>query len=347
MHASLQLLIVSHLLHICTPLNLRHRVEFRQQQMQMQMRQQQQQQISASEANAAPPGFQEPLQLGRYPGQPPMLNDGTEGNNAYYSGNYNPAPDTFGNHNEHTLSRQDVGLHSSEYWQHNPYYSYFQKIWGNAPYLDSNFRLWFKGYFKSFKVPNKARPYQQTKALPSFLHYYGKTYDPLLDPPYQSEYDLFGSGGESSGSETAPPIDGETVKDDCTKSPFKNALGYKRPCGVNEILAKSWTKAKHLLPLNSVLGKNTWWEGGAQGGAGSQRGTTYWTHDKLPDSPAEDGEKPWIGLDNKWSSGWGKDGDPIPKNMPKPPAEGKTPPSFQLGPKKKAEESDAAAPEGR
>ena len=223
-------------LHTTTPLNLRSNLHHQtsiQTSIQNYANLNTHVSASASEAASSAPGFQEPLTLSRYPGQPPMQNDGTEGNNAYYSGNYVKAPDTNGEHNE-----RNKGLHSSEYWHQNPYYSYFKKVWGNAPFLDANFRLWTKGYFKSFKVPNQAKSYQQTKALPAFLHYYGKTYDPLLDPPYKNEYDLFGSGGEAAASEAAAPINGETIKDDCTQSPFKNAMGYKRPCGVNEILAK-------------------------------------------------------------------------------------------------------------
>lgn len=130
--------------------------------------------LAESEAGSEAPGFQEPLNLGRYPGQPNMQEDGTEGNHAYYSGNYNPAPDSWGDHNENTA--REKSMHGSEYWKQNQYYDYFKKVWGNAPLLDANFRLWMNGYFKGFKVPNQARSYQQTKALPAFLHYYGKTY---------------------------------------------------------------------------------------------------------------------------------------------------------------------------
>jgi hypothetical protein len=143
-------------------------------QQHFQQRFQQRFHLAESEAGSEAPGFQEPLNLGRYPGQPKMQEDGTEGNHAYYSGNYNPAPDSWGDHNENTA--REKSMHGSDYWKQNQYYDYFKKVWGNAPLLDSNFRLWMKGYFKSFKVPNQARSYQQTKALPAFLHYYGKTY---------------------------------------------------------------------------------------------------------------------------------------------------------------------------
>ena len=248
-------------------------------------------------------------------------------------------------------------MHGSEYWKQNQYYKYFQQVWGNAPLLDANFKLWMKGYFKSFHVPNQARAFQQTKALPAFLHYYGKTYDPLLDPPYASDFDLFGRGSGTQGdkNEAAPIVEGKTgkVRDDCTRSPFKNALGYKRPCGINEILAKSWTKEKYLLPLNKVLGKNSYWEGN-HGGAGSQRGTTYWTYNKLPPSPSEEGESAWIGMDKSWSnsrpaSGHFKDDDNTPDkpkelkrpdNIPPPPEKALPLPIFQLGEKKKVNEEE-------
>jgi hypothetical protein len=313
---------------------LRNLIHVRQQQQQYLYRRQR---LSGGEAGSES-SFQEPLNLGRYPGQPSAQNDGTEGNGAYYSGNYNPAPDSWGDHNENTAREQSI--HGSDYWKKNPYYDYFKKVWGNAPLLDSNFRLWMKGYFKSFKVPNQARSYQQTKALPSFLHYYGKTYDPLLDPPYKSEFDLFSSGSEGSESVAPPKIEGKTgaIRDDCTRSPFKNALGYKRPCGVNEILAKSWTREKFQLPLNKVLGKNSYWEGN-HGNAGSQRGTSYWSYDALPKSPSEVGENPWIGLDGSWSSGSKMDSETVhPVNIPKPPKDPQTIPVFQLGEKKNQEE---------
>ena len=170
-----------------------------------------------------------------------------------------------------------------------------------------------------------------------------------MDPPFQNEFDLFGAKGEGaggeSGGEAAKPIDGDKIKDDCTRSPFKDALGYKRPCGVNEILAKSWTQEKNQLPLNNVLGKNTWWEGN-HGGAGSQRGSAYYTYQKLPDSPSEVGESPWIGLDNRWSSG-GEMGSETerPANIPPPPKPANEIPMFQLGEKKKESEEESQ-PEG-
>ena len=69
-------------------------------------------QLAAGEAGSEAPGFQEPLNLGRYPGQPPMQNDGTEGNGHYYSGNYNKAPGTFTEHNQ--MSGREFGLGTEE-----------------------------------------------------------------------------------------------------------------------------------------------------------------------------------------------------------------------------------------
>ena len=274
-----------------------------------------------------------------------MQNDGTEGNGHYYSGNYNKAPGTFTEHNQ--MSGREFGLGSDPYWHQNPYYDYFKKVWGNAPFLDQNFRLWSGGYFRNFHVPRKAKAYQQTKALPAFLHYYGRVYDPLVDPPYQSEFDLFNTGGEadapvageaSRGSEGKDPLSySNGIAADCSGTPFQNALGYKRPCGVNEKLAKSWTQKKMMLPLNDVLGRNTWWEG-QHVGAGLERGSRYYTFGEAADSPVEDGEKPWVGLDNTWAEGVG---DGIPKNMPPPPAEPAEPPEFRIGERKSpAEEAE-------
>lgn len=313
---------------------------------------------AASEAGAESgtvPTAAEPLSLGRYPGQPQMQYDGTEGNGAYYAGNYNPgSSDLYGEHNQFSARGESSsgakgtmkmkGSFSSEsYWQHNPYYTYFKQVWGNAPFLDANFRLWSEGFFKNFHLPRQARPYQQTKALPAFLHFYGTTYDPLVDPPYTTEFDLFAqSGGEGaqSGSEATPEANGETIKDDCSSSQFSEAQGYKRPCGVNEKLAKSWTKSKMMLPLNAVLGKNTHWEG-QRVGAGLARGSRYFTYGEIPGSPSEEGQKPWIGLDNTWASG---DGEERPKNMPPPPKDPNGVPEFKIGEKKStAEESGGGA----
>ena len=299
----------------------------------------------------------EPLGLGRYPGQPSMQYDGTEGNGAYYGGNYNRgSSDLYSEHNQFSARGESItgakgsartqGSFSAEsYWQNSPYYAYFKKIWGNAPFLDANFRMWFDGFFKNFHLPRAAKPYQQTKALPAFLHYYGKSYDPLVDPPYNTEFELFGQGGGGSGSSggeggmATPEANGETIKDDCSRSQFGMAQGYKRPCGVNEKLAKSWTKAKMMLPLNDILGKNSHWEGQPVG-AGLARGSRYFTFDKLPGSPAEDGEKAWIGLDNTWANG---DGEERPKNMPPPPPDPGALPVFQIGPQKNQGEGDGGS----
>jgi hypothetical protein len=298
----------------------------------------------------------EPLALGRYPGQPSMQYDGTEGNGAYYAGNFNPgSSDLYGEHNQFSARGETVsgakgsvktqGSFAAEsYWQHSPYYTYFKKVWGNAPFLDANFRMWSEGFFKNFHLPRAARPYQQTKALPAFLHFYGKTYDPLIDHPYNTEFDLFGQasaageGGAQSGSEATPEANGETIKEDCSQTQFGMAQGYKRPCGVNEKLAKSWTKAKMMLPLNDILGKNTQWEG-QRVGAGLARGSRYFTYGKVPDSPVGEGEKPWIGLDDTWASG---DGEGRPKNMPPPPQDPGVAPEFRIGAKKAAAEGSGS-----
>ena len=248
-----------------------------------------------------------------------MQNDGTEGNHAYYGGNLVPHHDSYAESNTKTLRP----FQSEALWGANPYWKYFQKVWGNAPFAESNFRLWLHGYFKNFKMPRKAQKFQETQALPAFLHYYGKAYDPLLDPPYASEFDLFGSGSEGGGSESAqpPPIDGDAVRADCSHSPFKNAMGFKRPCGINEVAAKSWTKAKVMMPLKNVLGRNTWWEGKHRT-AGGERGTAYFTYNNMPASPLEEGEQPWIGLDDSWANGGSEE---RPKNIPAPPKEREIP----------------------
>lgn len=92
------------------------------------------------------------------------------------------------------------------------------------------------------------------------------------------------------------------------------------------------------------MGKNSWWEG-QKNSAGSARGSAYWTYQKAPDSPSEEGEGAWVGLDNKWGKNIDSGSESErPKNIPPPPVKAGVIPIFLLGPKKKVEEADATPP---
>ena len=65
------------------------------------------------------------------------------------------------------------GFNDKEKWRHNPYWRYFRRVWGNAPFIDGNFRLWLSGALKGdFAKPNRPVKGQTTKALPAALRYF-------------------------------------------------------------------------------------------------------------------------------------------------------------------------------
>ena len=112
------------------------------------------------------------------------------------------------------------------------------------------------GAFKNFKVGSHPQKFQTTKALPAYLHYFGREYDPLVDPPYPSEEALY-----SDTKEFIDKISENEYKnskgalEDCSQAFGPSALGYKRPCTVNKVEAGSYTKAKDEFQLNKILGK--------------------------------------------------------------------------------------------
>ena len=57
--------------------------------------------------------------IGRYHGQPEMKNDGTEGNNAWYAGNFNPAHPGSPNNPHTSFGGSDS---TSQYWADSPYW---------------------------------------------------------------------------------------------------------------------------------------------------------------------------------------------------------------------------------
>ena len=196
------------------------------------------------------------MQLGigptdRYPGQPEMRYDGTEGNGAFYAGNYQPGFVGDAN-NPHTSFGGRKGQ-GAQYWHDNPYWNYFKEVWGGAPFIDANFRLWMSGYMKKFPGASHHLEDGNTNVLPTWLGYTHEKYDPLTDPPYRSTDDIF--GGKMN-----------EAKEDCSQPFGPYALGYKRPCAKSgaegadrEKEAKSHTMSQHMSPTGAILGRNTWW----------------------------------------------------------------------------------------
>ena len=72
---------------------------------------------------------------------------------------------------------RDGGMNEDEAWQVNPYWRYFRRVWGDAPFIDSNFKLWLSGLFKGdFDKPKRPVPGQTTKGLPAAMHYFSSKY---------------------------------------------------------------------------------------------------------------------------------------------------------------------------
>eukprot|EP00944_MAST-04C_sp_MAST-4C-sp1_P004315 g4315.t1 len=220
------------------------------------------------------------------------------GDGKYRAGNFVPG------HKDGLLKEKGQHLQNQKYWANNPYFSYFKRIWGNAPFLDSNFRLWMSGAFKNFKVGSHPQKFQTTKALPAYLHYFGREYDPLVDPPYPSEEALY-----SDTKEFIHKISENEYKnskgaiEDCSQAFGPSALGYKRPCNVNKFEAGSYSKAKDDFQLNKILGKNSWHDGEHRA-AGSGQGSTLYANKQLPPSSKPYDEKEAKGkfyaVDDKW-----------------------------------------------
>ena len=236
------------------------------------------------------------MQLGigstdRYPGQPEMQYDGTEGNGAFYAGNYQPGFVGDAN-NPHTSFGGRKGQ-GAQYWHDNPYWDYFKQVWGAAPFIDANFRLWMSGYMKKFPGASHHLEDGNTNVLPTWLGYTHEKYDPLTDPPYRSAEDIFGGKMNEAAEDCSQPF-----------GPY--ALGYKRPCAKSgsegadrEREAKSHTMAQHKTPTGDILGKNTWWNRlptETRWGAG----TNYYLH-AAP--KGEDASKPQVDLLKKYAGG--------------------------------------------
>jgi hypothetical protein len=88
--------------------------------------------------------------------------------------------------------RASGGLNEKDKWRQSPYWRYFRRVWGDAPFIDGNFRLWLSGALRGeFDKPRRPVRGQTTKALPAALRYFDSKYDPIIDTPFESSFDLF------------------------------------------------------------------------------------------------------------------------------------------------------------
>jgi hypothetical protein len=284
-------------------------------------------------------GGEAAMQLGigstdRYPGQPEMQYDGTEGNGAFYAGNYQPGFVGDAN-NPHTSFGGRKGQ-GAQYWHDNPYWDYFKQVWGAAPFIDANFRLWMSGYMKKFPGASHHLEDGNTNVLPTWLGYTHEKYDPLTDPPYRSTEDIFGGKMKEAAEDCSQPF-----------GPY--ALGYKRPCAKSgsegadrEREAKSHMMAQHKAPTGDVLGKNTWWNRlptETRWGAG----TNYYLH-KAPSG--EDAKKSQIDSLKSDASGLDTPGEPGSEAIAQIPVPGQGSESGVFGWKKDIPAPQPVAAEG-
>jgi len=265
--------------------------------------------ISVTEISA-PMAGSESVSLNRdtsYLGEPAIQSDGTEGNGAYYQGNYLPTT--------RVLPKQH-----QKYWRNSPYWNYFRSIWGGAPMADENFELWLRGYFKDFTLPRHPQDGQTTRGLPAWLHYYNTKYDPLLDPPYESDFSLFGedAGGETMTvpAEAGDPLSvmgGEAgVYNDCSE--WRSEMPtIDRPCtkrSAQRHMVRPYKKGQ--LHYFGGLDMNLWTD--KRNMAGKMAGSES--------EPGRDEElnKQYIKMDKYWAAGEGEgDESQVPLNIPKQP----------------------------
>ena len=247
-----------------------------------------------------------------------------------------------------------LSLHRSydndPYWRSkNPYWSYFKKVWGNAPFIDGNFRLWLSGGMRKFHIQRHPQMHQHTLGLPAWMHYMDSKYDPLLDTPYLSEYSIFGPGSETGNSQKANMAENaggsEGIHQDCSDGSWPNALGFKRPCFVSERQQKSWWYYKRYSNWN--MRTNTYKDRGHY--AQRPRGSIYYltkeanqpydpgaTKEPIQGSEASDTNPEWVGLDHLWANNKLEGTEYSVKKVasgmfPPPPSEPPTVPSFNFG----------------
>lgn len=260
-------------------------------------------QLTASEDGAEGESSSEVNPDARYWGEPNIGADGTEGNGAYYSGNYLP-------------ESPELPREHEKYWRKSPYWNYFKSVWGDAPMADANFELWIRGFFKDFSLPRHPQEGQTTKGLPAWLHYYSSKYDPLEDPPYLSDYSLFSTEEGAEAIEKKRPDEASNYKEvntgeaavfsDCSE--ISGTQSIDRPCAVRT------AQRYHVRPLAE----------GPGGGALDTR--TVWTDRRniagpIAGTPGDESLKDtYIKIDNFWGNAK-IEADPAqrPANVPPPP----------------------------
>ena len=260
----------------------------------------------------------------RYWGEPDIQVDGTEGNGAYYKGNFLP-------------ENPAIPKEHEKYWRKSPYWNYFKSVWGDAPMADTNFELWLRGFFKDFTVPRHPATGQTTKGLPAWLHYFSNKYDPIEDPPYISDYALFATEDGAEAAEKRRPDDMGTPEElysgkkeifaDCSE--YHHASGtIDRPCGkrnAQRYMQGDLTKKSHPDPIDR---KHKWTDKRNMAGPIDKSFTD--SDEELKDT--------YIKIDNFWGKG---NEDKIPSNMPNPPAE---PDMTALGPEAPVEGGSETPP---
>lgn len=184
---------------------------------------------------------------------------------------------------------------TNAYWQSSPYFHYFRQVWGNAPFIDGNFRAWMAGQFKGYQKPTMINKIgQTTQALPAWLHYYDRKYDPIKDPPFESEFALFDRQKRLHG-----PI--EKLETDCSEG------NYPHPCGDRH---KQYQEAMRKNADSLTAGGGGSGSGSGSGSAAAASGSGP-GHVSLEFATG----KSQLGV---WWSDTGGGGEP-PVVMPKPP----------------------------
>eukprot|EP00939_MAST-03C_sp_MAST-3C-sp1_P001176 g1176.t1 len=246
----------------------------------------------------------------RYWGEPSIGSDGTEGNGAYYK--YNMLP-----------TSPAVPVNHQEYWRKSPYWNYFKSVWGDAPMADANFELWIRGFFKDFSLPRHPQDHQTTRGLPAWLHYYNSKYDPMVDPPYLSDYALFATKEGVDAPEVKRPeglVDGGWNKEspvhvDCSEYNGHGDQIIDRPCSVR-------TEQRYVV--------HPYAPGGREGRYGLDQ--KKWNDKRNMAGPIngepedqDDLKDTYIKTDRWWAN---SKGDGLLPNMPPPPDE---PPALEGG----------------
>ena len=264
----------------------------------------------------------------RYWGEPDIQVDGTEGNGAYYKGNFLP-------------TNPAIPKEHEKYWRKSPYWNYFKSVWGDAPMADTNFELWLRGFFKDFTLPRHPAQGQTTKGLPAWLHYFSSKYDPIEDPPYVSDYALFATEEGAEAAEKRRPDDIGTAEEfysgkkeiygDCSE--YHHASGtIDRPCGVRNsqrYQVGDLKKKSHPEPIDR---KRVWTD--KRNMAGPIDEARQVTDEALKDT--------YIKIDNFWWKG-NQDKSPQDMKMPVPPAE---PSMDALGPAPPSDSGGGGGEEG-